>query len=79
MLEPKAYEISGMALQLGSVDIRVDKGLIDALRLVIAGILLPHLLLETQPLLERVVQLRVRVADFLRTEESLKALAQPGA
>ena len=56
--------------------VRIDIHLIDPLRLVVALLLLPHLLLETQPLLERVVQLRVRVAELLPAYEPLKPLAQ---
>lgn len=57
---------------------RVDERLIDALRLVVAGLLLADLLLEAQPLLEGVVQLGVRVAELLATHEALKALAETG-
>jgi hypothetical protein len=55
---------------------RVDERLVDVLRLVVALRLLPDLLLEARALLERVVQLRVRVADLLPAEEALEALAQ---
>jgi hypothetical protein len=55
---------------------RVDERLVDVLRLVVALRLLPDLLLEPRALLERVVQLRVRVADLLPAEEALEALAQ---
>ena len=38
-----------------------------------------HLLLEPEPLLERIVQLRVGVAELLAAHEPLEALAEPGA
>lgn len=56
--------------------VRVNKGLIDALRFIVALLLLSHMLLKAQPLLEWVVQLRVRVAELLATHEALKTLTE---
>jgi hypothetical protein len=38
-----------------------------------------YLFLETQPLLKGIIQLRVRIADFLATQERLETFAQTGA
>ena len=56
---------------------RIDERLVDILRLVVALLLLPHLLLEPQPLLERIVQLGVGVAELLPAHEALEPLAEP--
>ena len=56
--------------------VRVNERLIDALRLIVALLLLSHLLLEAQSLFEWVVQLRVCVAELLSTHEALETLAQ---
>ena len=46
------------------------------MRLVVALLLLPGLLLETKALLERVVELRIGVAEFLATHETFEALTE---
>ena len=58
-------------------NLRVNEGLVDALRFVVALLLLPHLLLEPQPLLERIVQLGVGVAELLPAHEALEPFAEP--
>lgn len=50
--------------------------LIDDLRLVVTLVLLASLLLETQALVERIVQLGVGVDNLLLADESLETLAQ---
>ena len=57
---------------------RINVHLIYPLRLVVSLLLLPHLLLEAQALLEGVVQLRVGVAELLSTHEALETLAETG-
>lgn len=58
---------------------RVDEGLVDALGLLVSLVLLPRLLLESLPLVERIVQLGVRVADLLGGDERLESLAESGS
>lgn len=43
------------------------------------GCLETHLFFETQPLLKGIVQLRIRIADFLAAQERLETFAQTGA
>jgi len=55
---------------------RINVCLINTLGLVIALFLLLHLLLETKALFERIVQLRISIAEFLATHETLESLAE---
>lgn len=52
--------------------------LVDDLGLVVTLVLLVGLLLETQTLVERVVQLSVGINDLLLTDEGLESLAETG-
>jgi len=45
-------------------------------RLIVSGRLLPGLLLKTEALIERIVQLSVRVGNFLLADECLESLAK---
>ena len=58
----------------GQNHVRVDKDLIDALGFIVTSLLLSDLLLKTQSLLERVIQLGVCVAELLATHEALEPL-----
>ena len=55
---------------------RVHERLVNDLRLVVSLLLLPRLLLETQALVEGVVQLRVGIDDLLLADEGFEALAE---
>ena len=80
MLEPGGG--SSVSAHLGTTianSLRVNKDLIDALGFVIAGLLLPDLLLETQSLLKGIVQLGVGVAELFAAHEPLETLAQAWA
>ena len=57
---------------------RIDENLINTLCLIITLLLLPHLLLEPQPLLKRIIQLRIRITKLLAAHEALEALTQAG-
>lgn len=52
----------------------LEESLIDQLRLLIALVLLPCLLFETQALVERVVQLSVSVDNFLLANKSFETI-----
>ncbi len=54
-----------------------DVVLVDGAGLVVAGVLGGLLLLEPQALLDRIVELRVAVAEFARVDEDLEPLGEP--
>ena len=72
----KTEKRSAMVRTAKRSHVRVNEGLIDALRFIVALLLLSHLLLEAQPLLEWVVQFRVRIAELLAAHEALEAFTE---
>ena len=59
--------------------LRIDECLVNTLCFVVTGLLLSDLLLEAKSLLERIVQLRVGVAELLPAHEALETFAQTRA
>lgn len=62
-----------------AVYVRVHKGLVDTLGLVITLSLLPALLLKSLSLIEGIVQLGVGVANLLSSNECLESFTDTGS